>query len=51
MRSYIEEWVERQLKQTANERQQVVPDIPTAVENILETAVVVDINETTATSK
>jgi hypothetical protein len=51
MRSYIEEWVERQLKQAANERQQAVPDIPTAVENILETAIVADINETTAARK
>jgi hypothetical protein len=51
MRSYIEEWVEIQLKQTANERQQVVPDIPTVVENILETAVVTDTNETTTASK
>jgi hypothetical protein len=51
MRRYIEEWVERQLKQAANERQQAVLIIPTAVENILETAIVADINETTAASK
>jgi hypothetical protein len=42
MRGYIEEWLERQLKQAADERQQAV---------VLETAVVGDINETTATSK
>jgi hypothetical protein len=51
MRAYIEEWVERQLKQAANERQQAVASIPAAVENILETAVVADINERAAASK
>jgi hypothetical protein len=51
MRIYIEEWVERKLKQAANERQQAVPGIPTAVENILEATIVTDINETTAASK
>jgi hypothetical protein len=45
LRAYIEEWVKRQLKQAANERQQTVANIPVAVENILETAVIVDINE------
>jgi hypothetical protein len=51
MRAYIEEWVERQLKQVTNERQQVVARIPAAVENILETAIVPDINERAAASK
>jgi hypothetical protein len=51
MRAYIEEWVERKLKQAANERQQAVASIPTALENILETAVVADINEREAASK
>ena len=51
MRSYIEEWVERQLKQAANERQQPVTGIPTAVENILQTAIIADIHETTTPSK
>jgi hypothetical protein len=35
MRVYIEEWVERQLKQAANKRQEAVANIPTAFENIL----------------
>jgi predicted DNA binding CopG/RHH family protein len=51
MRSYIEEWLERQLKQTADERQQVVASILAVVEDILETAVIGDINETTAASR
>jgi hypothetical protein len=36
------------LKQVADKRQQTVAIIPAAVEDILETAVVDDINETTA---
>jgi hypothetical protein len=51
MRSYIEECVERKLKHATNERQRAVPRIPTTVENILETAIVADINETIATRK
>jgi hypothetical protein len=51
MRVYIEEWVKRQLKQAANERQQIVASIPTALKNILETTVVADINERAATNK
>jgi hypothetical protein len=51
MRSYIEEWVEGQLKQAANERQQAVPGIPTVMENILETAIIADINEMTVARK
>jgi hypothetical protein len=42
MRSYIEEWLERELKKAADERQQAVAMIP---------AVVNDINETEAASK
>ena len=42
MRSYIEEWLERELKQATDERKQAVAKIP---------AVVDDINETTAASK
>ena len=44
MRSYIEEWLERQLKQAADERQHAIVNIPTVVEDILETTVVDDIN-------
>jgi hypothetical protein len=51
MRSYIEEWLERQLKQATDERQQAVASIPAAVEDILETPVVDDINETTTARK
>jgi hypothetical protein len=45
MRYYIEEWVERQLKEAANEKQQAVANIPAVVENILETTFITDINE------
>jgi hypothetical protein len=51
MRGYIEEWIERQLKQAVDKRQQAVASIPTAVEDILETAVVSNINETTTAIK
>jgi hypothetical protein len=51
MRSYNEEWLERQLKQVAKERQQAVAIIPAVVEDILETAVVSDINEMIAARK
>jgi hypothetical protein len=51
MRGYIEEWLERQLKQATDERQQAVANIPAVVEDILETAVVSDINEMTVTRK
>ena len=33
MRSYIEEWLERELKQVANERQQAVATIPIVVDD------------------
>jgi hypothetical protein len=36
MRSYIEEWLERELKQVADERQQAVATIPVAVDDINE---------------
>jgi hypothetical protein len=39
------------LKQAANERQQAVANIPTVMEKILETALVVNINEREAASK
>jgi hypothetical protein len=42
MRSYIEEWIKRELKQVTDERQQVVVRIP---------AVVNDINEMKTTRK
>jgi hypothetical protein len=51
MRAYIEEWVEIQLKQVANERQQTVANILAAVENILETVVVADIIERATANK
>jgi hypothetical protein len=51
MRAYIEEWVERQLKQAANERQQAVSNIPAVVENILENTVIADINERASARK
>lgn len=51
MRSYIEEWREMQLKQVDDERQKAVVRIPTVVDDIIETAVVSDINEVEATRK
>jgi hypothetical protein len=51
MRIYIEEWLKRQLKQAADESQQAVVSIPVVVEDILESAVVDDINETATASK
>jgi hypothetical protein len=51
MRSYIQEWVERQLKQVADERQQAVASIPAVIEDIIETAVISDIDEMAARSK
>jgi hypothetical protein len=51
MRGYIEEWLERQLKQATNKRQQAVANIPTTIEDILQTAVVGDINEPTIARK
>ena len=45
MGGYIEECLERQLKQVVDERKQVVSSIPAAVEDILETTVVGDINK------
>jgi hypothetical protein len=51
MRSYIEEWLERKLKQVAKERQQEVAIIPAVIKDILETAVISEINETIAARK
>jgi hypothetical protein len=51
MRSYIEEWLERQLKQAANERQQEVVSIPAASRTSLKLQFVGDINETVAARK
>jgi hypothetical protein len=51
MRGYIEEWLKRQLKQVVDKRQQAVASIPVAVEDILETTVVGDINEMADASK
>jgi hypothetical protein len=51
MRGYIEEWIERKLKQAADRRQQAVASIPIVGEDILETTVVDDINETTNARK
>jgi hypothetical protein len=51
MRGYIEYWLERQLKQDVDKRQQAVASIPAAVEDILETTVVGDINKMTTARK
>ena len=51
MRRYIEEWLERRLKQADDERQQAVANIPAAIKDILKTAVIGDINEKTASRK
>jgi hypothetical protein len=51
MRCYIEYWLERQLKQDVEKRQQAVASIPAAVEDILETTVVGDINKMTIARK
>jgi hypothetical protein len=51
MRGYIEYWLERQLKQDVDKRRQAVAIIPAAMEDILETAVVGDINKMTTTRK
>jgi hypothetical protein len=51
MRGYIEDWLERQLKQDVDKRKQAVANIPAVVEDILETAVVNDINETITARK
>jgi hypothetical protein len=51
MRIYIEEWHETKLKQVVDERQQTVSRIPAAVNDITETAVVDNINETTTAIK
>jgi hypothetical protein len=51
MRGYIEYWLERQLKQDVDKRQQAVTNIPAVVEDILETTVVSDINKMTIASK
>jgi hypothetical protein len=37
MRSYIEEWLERELNQAVDERKQVVATIPTVIDDINET--------------
>jgi hypothetical protein len=51
MRTYIKEWLERELKQAIDERQQAVARIPAVVNDIIETTVVDDINETPAARK
>jgi hypothetical protein len=51
MRGYIEYWLERQLKQDVDKRQQAVASISAAVEDILETTVIGDINKMTTASK
>jgi hypothetical protein len=51
MRSCIEEWLERELKHAADERQQAVARIPIVVDDINEITAVDDINETTAARK
>jgi hypothetical protein len=38
MRSYIEEWIERELKQVADKRKQTVSTIPAVVDDINENA-------------
>jgi hypothetical protein len=45
MRGYIEYWLEGQLKQDVDKRQQAVSSIPAAVEDILETTVVGNIHK------
>jgi hypothetical protein len=51
MRCYIEEWLERQLKQATDKGQHAVANISIVMEDILETVVVDNINEMTATRK
>jgi hypothetical protein len=51
MKSYIQEWLERQLKQATDERQQAIAKIPATIDDIIETTVVDDINEMAAGSK
>jgi hypothetical protein len=51
MIGYIEYWLEKQLKQDDEKRQQGVASIPAAVEDILETTVVGDINKMTTARK
>jgi len=51
IRSYNEEWFQRKLKQVAKERQQEVAIIPAVIKDILETAVISEINETIAARK
>jgi hypothetical protein len=51
MRGYIEDCLKRQLKQYVDKRKQAIANIPAAVEEILETAVISDINETTTPRK
>jgi hypothetical protein len=36
MRRYIEEWLERELKQVVDERQQTIATIPAAIDDINE---------------
>jgi hypothetical protein len=38
MRSYIEEWLERELKKVADKRQHAVARIPTVIDDINEKA-------------
>jgi hypothetical protein len=51
MKGYIEYWLERKLKQDVGKRQQAVANIPAAMEDILETTVVSDINKMKTASK
>jgi hypothetical protein len=51
MRGYIEYWLERQLRQDVDKRQQAVASIPAVMEDILETTVVGNINKMTTASK
>jgi hypothetical protein len=51
MIGYIEYWLGRQLKQDVDKRQQAVASILAAVEDILETTVVGDINKMTTARK
>jgi hypothetical protein len=51
MIGYIEYWLERQLKQDDEKRQRAIASIPAAVEDILETTVIGDINKMTTARK
>ena len=51
MKGYIEYWLEKQLKQDDEKRQQAVARILAVFDDIIETVVVGDINEMTTTRK